>query len=238
VKQTKSERVSDTVFFKTKFITQPTLTPADTITKALNNLAQALKGKSNHKGLEQLEALKRLETILNNEPEPGAALEERVIPAQRRVTFNETTTKPPEDQTPLTTTTPQPRAIEPMQRTRTEPIHKVAIDKAIRKAPPPRVQKAKDNPKSNGNRDRIRRYIEAKTRARIPQRNTYIEQPTRRSMERAQTIYDEETNTYLNYRQLMRHPKYKKVWSKSSANEFGRLANGTKDGRVQGTQTI
>jgi hypothetical protein len=38
VKQTKSERVSDTVFFKTKFITQPTLTPADVITKALNDL--------------------------------------------------------------------------------------------------------------------------------------------------------------------------------------------------------
>ena len=52
VKQTKSERVSDTVFFKTKFITQPTMMPVDVITKALNDLTQALKGKRNHKGLE------------------------------------------------------------------------------------------------------------------------------------------------------------------------------------------
>jgi hypothetical protein len=138
---------------------------------------------------------------------------------------------------PPTTITPQHRVIEPIQRTKATPIHKVAIDKAIRKAPPPRVQKAKDDLKSTCNRDRIRQYIETKTRARIPQRNTYIERPTR-NKERAQTIYDEETNTYLNYRQLMRHPKYKEVWSKSAANEFGRLTNGTKDGRVQGTRTI
>jgi hypothetical protein len=44
VKQTKNERVSDTVFFKTKYITQPTLTRADIITKALNDLTQAIKG--------------------------------------------------------------------------------------------------------------------------------------------------------------------------------------------------
>ncbi len=46
VKQTKRERVSDTVFFKTKYITQLTMTPADIITKALNDLTQALKGKT------------------------------------------------------------------------------------------------------------------------------------------------------------------------------------------------
>ncbi len=35
----------------------------------------------------------------------------------------------------------------------------------------------------------------------------------------------------------MRHPKYNKIWSKSSANEFGRLANGLKDRRVKPTNT-
>ena len=41
----------------------------------------------------------------------------------------------------------------------------------------------------------------------------------------------------LNYRQLMRHPTYKKDWQLSSANEFGRLANGV-GGRIKGTNTI
>jgi hypothetical protein len=49
VKQVKSERVSDTVFFKKKYITQPTITPEDTIIKALNDLTQALKGKTMQK---------------------------------------------------------------------------------------------------------------------------------------------------------------------------------------------
>ena len=41
----------------------------------------------------------------------------------------------------------------------------------------------------------------------------------------------------LNYRQLIRNPKYKKQWNVSAANEFGRLANGV-GGRIKGTNTI
>jgi hypothetical protein len=58
--------------------------------------------------------------------------------------------------------------------------------------------------------------------AHIPQRNTHLRWTTRTS-ERAQLIHDEETNTYLNYRQLLQHQKYSEIWSKSLANEFGRL---------------
>ena len=42
----------------------------------------------------------------------------------------------------------------------------------------------------------------------------------------------------LNYRQLMRHPDYKKQWSLSSANEFGRLANGVGGRTKKTTNTI
>jgi hypothetical protein len=46
-------------------------------------------------------------------------------------------------------------------------------------------------------------------------------------------------NTYFKYRQLMKHPKYKEAWSKSAANEFGRLANELADGRIEKpTKTI
>jgi uncharacterized protein with von Willebrand factor type A (vWA) domain len=47
----------------------PTLSPADVISKALIDLTQALKGKSNQKRIDQIEALKRLNTILSNKPE-------------------------------------------------------------------------------------------------------------------------------------------------------------------------
>ncbi len=95
VKQKKSKRVSDTVFFNTKYITQPTMTQADVISKALNDLTQALKGKGNQKGLEQIEALKKLDNILNNVPTTSLAQSERAALEKRRVTFVEGA-KPPQ----------------------------------------------------------------------------------------------------------------------------------------------
>ena len=53
----------------------------------------------------------------------------------------------------------------------------------------------------------------------------------------AMAFMDADTGKLLNYKQLMKDPKQKKRWAISSANEFGRLANGT-GGRVKGTNTI
>jgi len=74
--------VSDTVFFKTKYITQPTLTPADVITKALNDLTQVLKGKTNQQGIDQIEALTKLNDILSNASEPDPAPDEPIVPME------------------------------------------------------------------------------------------------------------------------------------------------------------
>ena len=49
---------------------------------------------------------------------------------------------------------------------------------------------------------------------------------------------DEHTGRLLNYKQMMWDPKYKKNWSTSSENEFGRLSNGV-GGRIKNpTNTI
>ena len=111
------------------------------------------------------------------------------------------------------------------------------IDKAIPNMRTPRVAKLKTNSESNDNREQINGYMATKTMVRIPQRNTHLQKTTQIS-KRTQLIHDEETNIYLNYRQLVRHPKYKETWSKLAANEFGRLANGLKDGRVKPINTI
>jgi hypothetical protein len=208
--------------------------PADMITKALNDLTQALKGKSNQQGIDQIEALTKLNVILNNAPEPDPESYEPTIPTEpRRVTFDKTA-KSPQIEEPI----PTPRVMRPLECTQPEPMHKVTIDKIIPNAQTPRVEKTKSNPNNNDNREPIRNYIASKTMARIPLRKSYLRQSTR-TTERAQTIYNEEMNTYLKYRQLMGHPKYKKVWSKSSANKFGRLANGLADWRIEKpTKTI
>ena len=46
-----------------------------------------------------------------------------------------------------------------------------------------------------------------------------------------------DTHLPMTYRQLMKHPQFRADWSHSSANEFGRLAQGI-GGRIKGTDTI
>ncbi len=56
------------MFFKHKYITQPTLTLVKTVVKAINNLTSALKGARNVKGMQQIEILKKIDKLLNNIP--------------------------------------------------------------------------------------------------------------------------------------------------------------------------
>ncbi|KAL7474341.1 hypothetical protein ACHAW6_000317, partial [Cyclotella cf. meneghiniana] len=63
VKATRSKQITDTVFFKHKYITQPTVTPANAIVKAYHDLISAINGIKNTKSDSHLEAL---EWIQNN----------------------------------------------------------------------------------------------------------------------------------------------------------------------------
>ena len=159
-KQTRSKRVSDTVFFKTKYIMQPTLTQADVISKALNDLTQALKGKSNQQRLEQIDALKKLDAILNNEsePVPTATI---TRPTQWRVTFDEAAKALMEMEPREATGTP--RVNKQPQQMQTKPIHTSTIEKTIPKAPTLRVLNKqvarKITPARMDTRERIRKYI-------------------------------------------------------------------------------
>jgi hypothetical protein len=67
-KNTLCKRITDTVNFKHKYITEPTLTPENTIVKALNDLTLALKERRNKKGIEEMDTLQRFDEILNKIP--------------------------------------------------------------------------------------------------------------------------------------------------------------------------
>ncbi len=64
VKATRSKCISDMVYFKHKYLTQPTVTPTDAIIKAYQDLTLALKGINNTKGNAQLSALKQIQEVL------------------------------------------------------------------------------------------------------------------------------------------------------------------------------
>ncbi len=116
VKNTRSERVSDTVHFKHKYITQPTRMPEATIVKANNDLTQALKEKRNKKGTEQIEALKKIDKLLNKVPATITTPQPpNTITENRQVTFA-ATSKPPQETQPAqweTNERPTPRVITP-----------------------------------------------------------------------------------------------------------------------------
>ena len=82
-----------------------------------------------------------------------------------------------------------------------------------------------------------------------PKRASHLHQPTRNlrstrkrfkqienNVHKALAVMDKKSGKMLNYRQLLHHPDYKKDWCLSSANEFGRLANGV-DRRIKTQQT-
>ena len=73
VKKTRAECISDTVFFKHRCIMQPSLTPEDIITKALQDITTALKRKSNIKNTKQFHALKEIDKLFPSQGEQSKA---------------------------------------------------------------------------------------------------------------------------------------------------------------------
>jgi hypothetical protein len=130
MKKTRNEQISDMVWFKHKYITQPHVTAADQIVKAINNLTCALKGKNNVDGLEQIKAIHKLEELLTKTP----VQEEQ--PAQTepepRVTF-EPTVKPPAPPPRMEIIQPKAARITQMNKKRMS-ISDATIKKPIQKA--------------------------------------------------------------------------------------------------------
>jgi len=112
VKRTRSTRISDTIHFKHKHITSPTLTPEDTIVKAIGDLTEALRERRNTKGAMEHEALQRLDKLINKIPIPQSTRTQ--LATTRRVTFDPTTKPAAEmQQTPrVHLGTPSPRVQE------------------------------------------------------------------------------------------------------------------------------
>ena len=53
----------------------------------------------------------------------------------------------------------------------------------------------------------------------------------------ANAVMDQETGDMLEYRQLIKRPKFRETWSKAFGKEIGRLAQGQK-GVVEGTNAL
>ena len=77
------------------------------------------------------------------------------------------------------------------------------------------------------------RKRQSKQALRLAKRIAKVENEVHKAM----AVLDRDTSKLLKYRQLMQEPRYKKEWSKSAANEFGRLAQRVDD-RIKGTNNM
>ena len=351
VKETRAERNSETVFFKHKYITNPSLTHGDMVVKAAQDLCKALEKKPNHKGDEKLRGLKELSTMFLEmaENEPNTTWERQYVPKSPPVTevatprvketrspprvptvspiSNPTQFFPPEQRieapatpirasptrlrvdtsgtTPLqrvsqqfqldgtptssrrshcdvgsnpssqfsptftptasppnTPTTPPPQSppnalqtppstpreliVESVTPAKSEErggsraqryckkeLEKLGVVPGTENLPSRRHNRASRSEELANLVFALDSMVDCYVNVRPPPKQAKLEVHT----DVANAVLDHETGKMMNYRDLLRHPKYREDWSKSSANEFGRLAQGVGD-RVEGTDTI
>jgi hypothetical protein len=127
VKHTRSKRVSDSVHFKHNCITQPTLTPENTVVRAINDLTHALREIRNTKGILQIKALRKMDELFNKQLTSTVKTAEppQEIQPSTRVTFAKTS-KPPQE-------IPTPRVVHKKMPNPRVAIEKATINKTMNK---------------------------------------------------------------------------------------------------------
>ena len=242
IKSTRSERLSDTVHFHHKGITNPSLTEADKLMKAVADCSAALKGINSAAPTEQSRDLARLLDATSNRlasspdlvPEPvrptpsGPPVDVPRVPGEnQRITRSQSArlelpSEPAMPAQPVPRVAPSQAMPNPTSRRRRKRMHQTPAPDTTAMSTRARQQaKArKDQPPATRTRSKTSKLSKLE-----------------REVHHALAVLDRRTGRLLKYRQLLNHPDYRHDWTRSSANEFGRLANGV-GGRIKGTNTI
>ncbi|KAL7535732.1 LOW QUALITY PROTEIN: hypothetical protein ACHAXR_006702 [Thalassiosira sp. AJA248-18] len=259
IKDTKSDRFSDTVHFQHKDITNPTITPHDKLMKALADCAKLLKNVTTTHAAQDIHDLRRISDNMTHaqkstipdahgnttDTQPSPRGGNHSTPPEMRITRSMATNIP-------TDTAPVPR-VKPT--TAQLPIKTDTIAKRRRRVAPHRHRHHLQHQHTTQGQKTMRllntMHHQHTTPGQHEQENHSYPNPlpddSHAESIDSRTKYiehwqswtmDKNSGKTLNYPQLMRHPEYKGPWSLSLANEFGRLANGV-GGRIKNpTNTI
>ena len=233
VVDTRSVRVGQTVFFKHKYITQPPVTQSDAVLKATDDICKLLKGSAPVKG-EVRTAIDMLMDIFSEQNEKGIATptddhRERMA----RAHANKKQAEIPDD------SEGRPHVIEPGDddvRTSKSPN----VHHPLRQGS--NVIEDDEPPNFRVTRSRMRRQlmaaVEISNSCPSARQASARKFPMQFLCDFAGAVLDADTGELLEYRQLIRNPKYKEDWKYSFGNEIGRLAQGMPGGRARGTNTL
>ena len=237
VQGTRSERMSDNVWFKHKYITNPSLTAADHIVNAAKGLAETLKtNKPSTMSAQSTEALTKLSKIFQeaarkyNEKE---AVQDAQLPGvQRRRTPRQ----------PTRSTTPAPGVpgrSQARQSTRsTTPTPGVpgrnAAHPGVGKQP---VYRLRNREVRSITDEAMLSALEITQQPVEAKRLAARQFPLQLLCELAGAVLDPKTGELMEYRHLIKKPEYVDTWTNANAKEIGRLAQGV-PGVVEGTNTF
>ena len=230
IPKTQGTRICDTVEFFPTHCAMPSVSSHGAVLYAANDLITALtKPQLNNSGLsigdDQIVALRQLATIFQ------CSIQKKPI------------AEPGEQDRP------------PQQRPRTRSQTKRLANAAIRAPFSPKIRqpdpRPHDDPKHDEdmNPDHLGNIQHRDIPRIVPIIKTLLPQfPTKHEgmledpfplIREAKAVTDPHTGKQLEYKQLINHPDHelRRMWQRSCANEFGRLAQGV-GGRIDGTETI
>ena len=255
VQSTKASRICDTVQFMHKYVTQPALTPGDVMSKAAHDLIKALRGKKNWLGDKQQYDLKKLSNIFKD-----VATKTRLTSPSPAETKTTPSKQQEERHTQPRVPSPRVRSIMPQPEAPAIGASELIVESGANGLPK-RLQRELqaleceadhiDLPPAARTRSKTRSATSFSNMARAmctvaafagccvsPQQVSARQYPLRMFAEMANAVLDSETGEMLEYRGLLKSPKYREDWNISSANEFGRLAQGIGGRTKNPTNTI
>jgi hypothetical protein len=221
--KTRAERISDTVFFQHRYLTQPVVTPTDAMIKAMGDLRGMLKKSANKVGMAEMEVLKQLDAILSPPVEIGTQ-------KPKHVTFAASTAL----EKPIAPLHEQDMASPRVTDTSPRVISAAVVDKPYG-LPQPMLTRARA--KAQQVALSVQRWWTTNCCCGTDFQAAMSVMEYNLISETVHAIFDKESGKMLKYRKLITHPKYREAWAHSSANEFGRLAQGVGN-QIMGTDTI
>ena len=238
ISDTRSTRVCSSVFFKHKYLTMPSLTPADALIKAADVLSDAITGAlpvstiTNDAITALLTIFKEQANSHKNTPSAQRVLTQR---AQAQRVRTELSQDERVDDAWMDSIKGQPE-LEPGLPPLEIEEEITTIETPSQSPRAPNLASHKSTPAENTRQQQRSRTItqdcayhlmetQAPPSARQASSRTY---PLQFLCNWAHSVLDDDTGNLLEYRHLTNHPKYKDTWTKSFSKEIRRLATTTK----------
>eukprot|EP00804_Cyclotella_cryptica_P003021 CCRYP_006028-RA/>CCRYP_006028-RA protein AED:0.37 eAED:0.37 QI:0/-1/0/1/-1/1/1/0/464 len=209
-------RLTDTFKFLHHTLAMPVISDADRIIKATQQLQRAITGNLTANE-DELTAIQHLQALIS-----GAV-----------------NTTPPDEQTLDPHNKPDPPAVAPDQVTLPDPVP-VQVD-----APPAPTQPNTPSPRAQHipyDEVEYKQPIDTTQQYNLQSQGAHLIQHTTETTKNIPQLFvvhadlDKESGKILEYRHLMKHPKYAEAWTTSYANELGRLTQGICG--IPGTNTM